>query len=279
MERTVILSLSDGEREHLAAMGVTADSRGFLYSASGREVPAGVAVEMLSKAGISPSDFRRGPLTDGRAAHSAGQWTTGIPGSSGPMARTGPAGPPGPAGSGTGDRSMSGGPAGEDGDDDLVPGGDEDGEGVGPPDGMAKGMLPDRFMRPYLAAGHQADSPGTTGRRGTTAIPETASQVEPQDFDRGWIRPGHQEPPPDARPANNPQPPGSPGAGVYGAAAGVYQANQGQVRTEHLMPSQAVTSMPAPSRPPMLPADMRASAVPQAVQVQATRPAPGEASL
>ena len=52
--------------------------------------------------------------------------------------------------------------AGDD-DDDLVPGGDEDGEGVGPPDAMAKGLVPSSFHRPFLAAGHQANRRGEHG--------------------------------------------------------------------------------------------------------------------
>jgi hypothetical protein len=273
MERTVILSLSDGEREHLAGMGVTADSRGFLYSASGRRVDAGVALEMLSKGGVSPLDFRRGRLRDGHAAASAAQWTIGAPGQP-PMARTGPAGPPGPVGSGTADRTMA---AGE--DDDLVPGGNEDGEGVGPPDGgdLAK-MTPEAFRRHALVGGHAAESPANTGRRGATAVP-ASDPAEPQDFRRGWLQPGHEDADPANDPVgNNPHPGGTPGAAVYRTAAGRYGDNQARVAGDHLMPSQHIRSEPAACRPVALPADMRASAVPVPVQLQLqlTHPAPGE---
>ena len=257
MERTVILSLSDGERAHLAAMGVTADARGFLHSASGRPVNAGVAAVMLSKDappehaehGIRPGSFQRPYLREGHQAERA-QGLGGVP-----FVQQGslPRPDPGP---------------------DDVAGTDVDGSGVGPPDEMAK-MTPEAFQRHYLVNGHAAESPANTGRRGTTAVP-ASDPAEPAGFDRGWIRPGHQEPPPDARPANNPLPPGSPGADAYRAAAGVYQANQGQARTEHVMPSGAITATPAACRPVTLPSDMRASAVPVARAVAATKPAPGE---
>ena len=67
-------------------------------------------------------------------------------------------------------------------------------------------------------------------------------------------------------PADNPH---------YEAASRVYGANQAQCRSEHVMESQAVASTPAPGRL-ALPQDMRASSVPAAVQMQATRLSPGE---
>ena len=137
------------------------------------------------------------------------------------------------------------------------------------------GLVPSRFHRPYLAAGHQADSPANTGRRGVTVIPETAA-AEPQDYTRGWIRPGHQaEPPADDPGGNNPHPPGSLARTVHDTAAGRYEANQQQARTEHVMPSQAITASPSVSRV-ALPQDKRASAVPASLTVSATRAAPGE---
>ena len=264
------LSLTEAERAHLAALGVAAGADGTLRATSGAAVDAGTAVALLSKASVSPSDFTRGPLLDGHAAASAGQWTIGAPGD-GHVARTGPAGPPGPIGSGTADRGMS-----TDGDDGLVPGSDEDGEGVGPPD-LAK-MTPAAFRRHYLAAGHQSDSPANTGRRGMTAVPETASEAEPQGFTRGPLQAGHEADPPGNDPAgNNPHPGGTPAREVYGTAAGRYEANRGLDRTDHMLPSTSMRagSEPQPARVAM-PGDMRASSVPAAVQVAATKPAPGE---
>jgi len=237
---------------------------------------------------ISPGEFQRPYLGEGHAAQSPSSWTAGIPdslgGDRGRVARTGPAGPAGPPGSGTGDRTMAvssrvgvqareDAEAAPDGDDWL----DEHGTGIGTgEDGPArKGMVPASFHRPYLAPGHQSDSPANTGLRGTTAVPETARDAEPQDFTRGWIRSGHQAEPPDDRPPNNPHPAGTPGAAVYRSAAGAYEANQAGVRTEHVMPSQAARSEPAPARV-VMPPDMRAASVPVAVQVAASRPAPGE---
>jgi hypothetical protein len=245
------------------------DEAGFLRSASGREVSAGTAVSLLKDGDadhpIGPSGFRRGPLTEGHQALSTAP--AGIV--DGPaqarVARTGPAGPVGPAGSGTADRSMA------DAEDDdgtrLVPGDDDDDSGVGLPDGeMAKGLVPQQFMRGYLAAGHQANSPAVTGRQGTTAIP-SSDPIEHRDFTGGYLTAGHADPSPDDAPgANNPH---------YRVAAERYNANQQQVRAEHVVPSESIVSQPSASRV-ALPQDMMASAVPQAVQVMATRPSPGE---
>jgi hypothetical protein len=225
---------------------------------------------LLGKAAPSPADFGRGYITEGHAAENAGQWIKGIPGQA-PMARTGPAGPAGPLGSGTADRDM-------DGDEGLgfVAGGDEDGEGVGPPD-LAK-MTPASFRRHYLAASHAAESPANTGRRGTTAVPETAREAEPQDFTRGPLQAGHAAVPPGNDPdGNNPNQPGTPAREVFGTAAGRYEMNRSADRTDHMMPSASMRAgaEPMPARVAM-PADMRAASVPQAVQVQATKPAPGE---
>lgn len=165
--------------------------------------------------------------------------------------RTGPAGPAGPAGSGTADRDMA------------------DGEN------LAKGLVPQRFHRPFLAAGHAAESPANTGMRATTP-PPSSHPAEPQDYTRGWIRPGHQAEPPASDPmGNNPHPPGTPASGVYATGAEHYAGNQDRSRSEHLMPSQAITSQPSPSRM-ALPQDMRASEVPHAISLAASRPAPGE---
>ena len=269
MERRVILSLSDGETAHLAAMGVTADSRGFLHSASGRPVDAGVAVEMLSKDappqhaehGIHPGRFQRPYLREGHQAERA-QGLGGVP-----FAQQGsrPRPDQGP------------------GENDVA-GFDIDGSSDGGPDGMAKGLVPDRFMRPYLTAGHAANSPGATGHYGVSPAPHMdgvpggdAHVAEPQAFTRGPLQAGHEDDAPQNDPGgNSPHPGGTPAGEVYRTAAGQYGANQRQARTEHVMPSQAIVSTPATSRPPMLPADMRASAVPHAVQVMATKPAPGE---
>ena len=81
MTRDVRLSLSDAERDHLASLGVVADEHGFLRSASGREIPAGVAASMLTahpQGSIQPGDFQRGYLRDGHQAEHA-QGIGGVP--------------------------------------------------------------------------------------------------------------------------------------------------------------------------------------------------------
>jgi hypothetical protein len=247
------------------------DEAGFLRSASGREVSAGVAVSLLKDAAhpIGPSGFRRGPLTEGHQALSPAP--AGIVGgpAQGRAARTGPAGPVGHPGSGTADRSM-----GADEDDDLVPGSDEDGEGVGPSGVAVKGLVPTQFHRPYLSAGHAASSPAVTGERSTTPVP-ASDPVEPQDYGRGWIYAAHQVPSPGDGGDNNPNPPGSAAEAVYASGAHAYGENQRMARAEHVMPSGSVVSSPAASRM-AVPSDMRASDVPVHVAMQATRPSPGE---
>ncbi|HUY45615.1 MAG TPA: hypothetical protein VMV92_07795, partial [Streptosporangiaceae bacterium] len=243
---------------HLASLGVTEDPSGALRSAAGREVDAGTAVALLQKAVISPGEFQRPYLSEGHAAQSPSSWTAGIPdglgGDRGRVARTGPAGPAGEPGSGTADRDMTG------GEDEAA----------------KAGLVPQRFHRPYLAAGHEADSPANTGRRGTTVVPETARAAEPQDYQRGWIQPGHQDEPPDDDPGgNNPHEPGTPTADVLATAAGRLGRNSARSRTDRLTPAAWNIAEPAPSRV-ALPQDMRASDVPVRVTLAATRPAPGE---
>ena len=143
-------------------------------------------------------------------------------------------------------------------------------------DELEKGMLPDRFMRAYLTAGHQADSPAVTGRRETAPMPEAAPAM-PERFRRDWIVPRHEAEPPDDRPeGNNPHPAGTSGAQVYAAGAARYTANRAAERMEHVMPSQAITATTAPVGQAALPSDMRAASVPHATVVAASRPAPGE---
>lgn len=262
------ISLTDTQRSALAAQGVVMDEAGFLRSARGREVSAGVAVSLLKDAGpqhgdhlVQPSQFRRGRLTEGHQALSTAP--AGIV--DGPaqarVARTGRAGPAGPLGSGTADRSMD-----DDGDDDgtrLVPGDDIDGWGDGGPAVMAKGMVPDRFMRGYLTQGHAAQSPSVADARGTTAIPDSGP-AEPEDFGRRYPAAGHATPSPANRPPNNPNPPGSSAAAVYASGARACTENQTLSRTEHVMPSGSVVSTTAASRM-AVPSDMRASDVPHSV--------------
>jgi len=251
------LSLTDADRAHLASLGVTEDPSGALRSASGREVDAGTAVALLQKAAISPAGFQRGYISEGHAAESPASWTVGIPpglgGDRGRVARTGPAGPVGEPGSGTADRDMAGGP-----------------------DEAAKaGLVPQRYMRPYLTADHQADSPANTGHQNVVPMPEP-HPAEPQDFQRGWLSAGHQAEPPANDPGgNNPHEPGTPAADVLATGAGHAGLNAAHSRTERLTPAAWNIAEPAPSRM-ALPQDMRASSVPMNVAVQATRAAPGE---
>ena len=139
---------------------------------------------------------------------------------------------------------------------------------------MAKAMVPSRYMRPYLGAGHAANSPAVTDERVTTAAPDS-HPVNAQDYDRGWIYPEHQTPSPGGGGGNNPNAPGSSAEAVYASGAHAYGENQRAARAEHVMPSQHVVSTPAASRM-AVPADMRASDVPAHVAMQATRPSPGE---
>ena len=135
----------------------------------------------------------------------------------------------------------------------------------GSPGDVAKGMVPSHFMRPFLSAGHAADSPANTGMRATTAVPD-APQIEDRDFTRGYLTGGHAAPSPDDMPADNPH---------YDGAAKVYAANQMQVQMEHVAPSTDCTSVPVSSRVPM-PQDLHASSVPHALSVAASKPSPGE---
>ena len=137
----------------------------------------------------------------------------------------------------------------------------------GSPGDVAKAMLPGYFMRGYLGAGHAAESPANTGRRGTTAVPD-APQIEGRDFTRGYLGAGHAAASPDDMPADNPH---------YAAAAAVYEANQRAVMAEHVVPSTAITAQhAAPVRAVSMPQDMNAANVPMSISVQASKPAPGE---
>jgi hypothetical protein len=145
-------------------------------------------------------------------------------------------------------------------------------------------MLPSKFHRPYLSAGHQADSPGTTGHYGVSPAPSMGMQpggsphvAEPETFTRGPIRAGHEADPPANDPGGNtPHAAGTDAAQVYRTASERYMANRAAEAMTHVMPSQAITAVPAPARMSMLPDDARASNVPQDLVVTASRPAPGE---
>ncbi len=253
------LSLNDAEREHLSALGVGQAPDGTLRSASGREVSAATAVALLQKAavsqqaerGIRPGDFRRGYLTEGHQAQHA-QGIGGVPSvQQGALPRP--------------DLDDSDGAAGD----------DIDGSGNDGPDDLAK-MTPQAFRRHYLAAGHAAESPAITGRRGTTAVPETSHQAEPQHFGRGYLAEGHASPSPASDFAgNNPHAPGTPAAEVLATAAGNFGQIGARSRSQRLTPSGFTVSEPAPARS-VMPPGMRASAVPAHVTVAATRAAPGE---
>lgn len=58
------------------------------------------------------------------------------------------------------------------------------------------GLLPSTYHRPYLGAGHAANSPVVTGRRETVPMPEAHPAI-PERFRRDWIVPGHQDESPD----------------------------------------------------------------------------------
>jgi hypothetical protein len=126
------------------------------------------------------------------------------------------------------------------------------------------------------ADGSMRSASGRQVSPGTAVEMLARRDIEPQDYDRGWIYPEHQEPSPGDEPGNNPNAPDAPASAVYGSGASAYARNQRAIATERYAPSQYNMSEPAACRQVALPADMRASAVPQAAQALATRPAPGE---
>jgi len=157
---------------------------------------------------------------------------------------------------------------------------DDDGSPDGPwhdgADAVMKSMVPSKFLRPYLSEGHQSNSPAVLGHYGVTPEPGgmrmqpggNAHVAEPGDFDRGYLEAGHAAPSPADMVQLNPH---------YAAGADAYARNRAQDRSEHLMPSQMITSQPASHGRLAVPADMRASAVPAQIVVSASRAAPGEA--
>jgi hypothetical protein len=172
--------------------------------------------------------------------------------------------------------------------------------------GVPQGGRPGHFHRGYIAAGHASDSPanrrlavpvppegggrssglcatpdpgddGPGEARGVEKVaPGNSRVVEPEHIHRSYLRAGHAAPSPADAGDNNPVLPvtGS-GAETYRHAVGEYNANVAQARAEHVMPSQACPSRPAPAQysPP---ADLGARNVPQPRAADATRKAPGE---
>ena len=154
---------------------------------------------------------------------------------------------------------------------------------------------PGDYRHGYLAAGHASDSPAN-GPRGVIPEPPEGSGrpsslcttpdpdddgdvekvVEPESFDRSYLTAGHATPSPADRPPNSAVAPvtGS-GHERYQAGAAAYNRNGQVARAEHVMPSQACVSQPAPAqwRPPP---DLGAGNVPQARAAGATGRAPGE---
>jgi hypothetical protein len=145
-------------------------------------------------------------------------------------------------------------------------------------------MVPSQFHRPYIAAGHAADSPAVTGHYSVVPAPSMDVRpggephvAEPESFTRGPIHAGHEADPPANDPGgNNPYPAGVSAEMVYEAASARYAANRSAEQATHLMPSQHITATPAPARAAMLPASIHASDVPHQIVVAASRPAPGE---
>lgn len=224
--RHVSLSLSEGERERLAALGVVADARGVLHAAGGRPVSAGAAAALLKGADgehpVRPGDFRRAYLEDGHQAPYAGGNVVGMPANT------------------------------RDGRVVEAYGPDVDGPGASHR-GAAKAetLDPESFRRGYLDRGHATQSPATTGARGVVNLP-ASHPAEPQRFDRPWLA-GDALPSPDDGPANSPVLPGSPGAVVYARASADYETARAEDRAEHVGLTGHCDSFPAPARwePPL----------------------------
>jgi hypothetical protein len=141
---------------------------------------------------------------------------------------------------------------------------------------------PGDYRRPYLSAGHAANSPAN-GRRGVvpeppegggrsaslcTTPPDSGDAgaarddggvekvqppgfrvAEPEAFTRGPLTAGHETPSPGDRGDNSPVLPGTAsGHEVYGHAAEAFNANVAAARAQHVMPSQACVAEPATSR-------------------------------
>jgi hypothetical protein len=248
------LSLNASDRLALAAAGVREGADGSLRSDNGSIVSPGVTAALISRGDalgkgqehpVRPGDFTRPYLTAGHAADSPAN-----------RSRAQPMPMPDVA---TGGRSTT---PPDDGDASAQ-------------DGGVEKVTPDR--REFVDWG---DALRTEAERfGALPGPEPPPAfrvVEPEDWHRGPLTAGHESPSPGDHPGNSPIP-ATTGSGHARYQAGViaYEANQQQARTQHVMPTQCVTSKPAMARysPPP---DMGASNVPQTQIAGATRKAPGE---
>ena len=175
-----------------------------------------------------------------------------------------------------------------------------DGRGEPVSDGLACMLLahesgthpvdPADYRRPYLSAGHSADSPMNTRVRAVTIDPATGGRsttppddggdvgkvVVAEDFARAPLIQGPALPSPGDLADNNSVAPVTGSGTVYEHAAGIYNANAARERAQHVAAPHECVSEPAPARwsPP---ADLQVNAVPQPVNPgHLTGRAPGE---
>jgi hypothetical protein len=188
-----VLNLSGGDREQLAALGVTAADGGQLRTAGGAAVDDGTAALLLKQA--------RHPDT--------GRYT---PAAASSASSAGTEGPPAYA-----THADFGLPA------------------------PVRISRPDQFTRPYLDAGHQAETAS-----GVPCMP-VPHPAEAEDFRRGPLDDGHQDAPPADDPGgNNPYPGGVDTAELYATAVTRLAVNHQTARRDHITEAVVPHHMPVP---------------------------------
>jgi hypothetical protein len=115
-------------------------------------------------------------------------------------------------------------------------------------------VAPGSFTRPWITAGHEAQSPAVTGSQATTPVPSSTHVPEPQQFERGYLTAGHAAPSPADHGPNNPHPPGSSGNEYYTTAEQQIAGAAMRSIHDHIAATFAGCCPMAPDRKPF-PAD------------------------
>ena len=110
------------------------------------------------------------------------------------------------------------------------------------------GMSPGSFHRPWITAGHEANSPAVTGTQATTPTPPSMNVPEPQQFQRGNLTAGHEAPSPGDHGPNNPHPPGSSGNEYYSASEQMMASAAMRSIHDHIQATFAGCCPMAPAR-------------------------------
>jgi hypothetical protein len=125
-------------------------------------------------------------------------------------------------------------------------------------------VMPGSFRRPYISAGHAAESPQADGPR---TFPVISDHPQAQDFHRGYIAAGHGSESPDNGPRSEPMPTGPAGAPqsrAEGAMAMHARDYDQAVSAMHDHLSRIAPGM-CPMSPPMGSTQKPAPQVPEAV--------------